>query len=192
MKRLHVSTAAAAAVVCLLTGLPVQAEPVSPDPTILVNGKPFDFGQAGTQQPAAEAVQEPTILVDGQAVDMEALEQTSLDEPSDGQAAAPVSVDDFGLDTVVTLIENKQVSDAAHLEEVINADDSGINNIDFDGDGLVDPVIVREIHEDGAFTFKLIAVASSDPEASLQMPIALITFLEGENARQIEIVASFV
>ena len=101
-----------------------------------------------------------------------------------------IHAQDFDLEAVVALIEENRVSDGAHLEEVINSDDSGINNIDIDWDGTIDRVDVHEVRDGRTIVFELVASPSSDPQAE-GTPIASITFNEVPGGREVQIVASF-
>ncbi len=111
-------------------------------------------------------------------------------DPSTPPEDHALHAQDFDLEAVVALIEHNRISDAAHLEEVINSEESGINNVDLDWDGLVDRVSVVELREGDTAVFELIATPSSDPKAPGAL-VASITFTDAPDHRKIQIVASF-
>ena len=104
-------------------------------------------------------------------------------------AGPAVHEDDFDLEAITALIEADQVRNAAHLEQLINAEDS-INNVDLDGDGLVDYVMVRELQEGDNHVFEFIALPSSDPDGQ-RVSIASVTLIQVPAQRTIEIVSTY-
>lgn len=78
--------------------------------------------------------------------------------------------DDFDLETVIGLVKGNGVSNIEELEKIVNSADSGISNVDLDGDGTIDYIQVNENREDGNFTLEFMAVPSSsklEKDASL-------------------------
>lgn len=78
--------------------------------------------------------------------------------------------DDFDLKTVIGLIKGDGISNIEELEKKINSPDTGINNVDLDGDGKIDYVLVKENRDGSNFTLEFLAVPSKtkkEDEANL-------------------------
>jgi hypothetical protein len=91
---------------------------------------------------------------------------------------------EFDLETVVGLLKTKQVKDAEALQKKINEPASGINNVDLDGDKMVDFVAVKEErHSETQRQLDFLAYPSSknggDPT-----PIASVSFQIGQDNGQ--------
>lgn len=97
-----------------------------------------------------------------------------------GTAAAHhqvVHADDFDLEAVTDLVIGDGVEDAGHLEAHIN-DDTGINNVDLDRDGVIDDVVVRERRYGGNVYFEFFAIPSSRGRYDDRVRIASMEFVE--------------
>lgn len=68
--------------------------------------------------------------------------------------------EDFDLETVVGLIRDNKVKNVEELEEQLNAD-TGLSNVDIDGDEQIDYVIVRENREGNNYSLDFLAVPTS-------------------------------
>ncbi len=97
-------------------------------------------------------------------------------------------VDDFDLEAVMGLIQDDRVDDARHLEAFIN-DANGINNVDIDGDGYIDAIVVREVERNEDVVFEFLAVPSSKPGGAMAT-VASITFTNAAED-QMEIVGRY-
>lgn len=206
LKPHHLSAAKLAAMSCLgalIAATSVaQANPAPPDgrgePTIILNGEPvyFDDDDADlldNAPPHDTDADTPPPSVDDTAYAPGP--EPSL-RPADARSPQaldqqPLSTLDLHLEAVVALIEEDRVTDAEHLEELINSAKTGINNVDLDDDGFVDFVAVREVREHDTILFELIAMPSSDPDAE-GLTIASISFRElNGGGGDVEIVAAY-
>ena len=93
------------------------------------------------------------------------------------QDTSLVSAEDFGLATVIGLVESNAVKNGEELEQRINDPSSGINNIDVDGDGQTDYIGVVEEQSATGKTFSFVAFKSSDQDAE-PIPIATVTLAQ--------------
>jgi hypothetical protein len=79
------------------------------------------------------------------------------------QAQATMSAQDFDLQTVTGFFGGGQATDLAALEQRINDPASGINNVDLDKDGQVDPITIRESAANGAPVVEFMAHPTTNP-----------------------------
>lgn len=93
------------------------------------------------------------------------------------QDTSAVSAEDFGLPTVIGLVESNAVKNGEELEQRINDPSSGINNVDVDGDGQTDYIGVTEEQSATGKTFSFVAFKSSDQDAE-PIPIATVTLTQ--------------
>jgi len=102
-----------------------------------------------------------------------------------------MDANDFDLETVAGLVRDSKAENASDLESIVN-DDNGINNVDLDGDGFVDHVLVREVRGDDGITFEFIGVPSSRPgNIDERVVVARLHFQESIEAREITVVADY-
>lgn len=83
---------------------------------------------------------------------------------------------DFDLQTVSSMLRTNQVTDARTLEQLINGDGQGINNLDIDHDGNRDYVGIKEIQSGQNRTFQFLAFPSSQGQQAEPIVIANIDF----------------
>ena len=90
--------------------------------------------------------------------------------------------DDFDLETVIGLVKGDGIGNIQELEDKVNSPDSGINNVDLDGDGKIDYILVKENREGGAFTLEFMAVPSqSKKEADANLVASMNIKQSGES-----------
>jgi hypothetical protein len=93
-----------------------------------------------------------------------------------------MNASDFDLATVSGLIRDGKVSDAESLQNAVNDPNAGINNVDLDKDGNVDPITVTEVQTANGKQFDLIANPSNgDPT-----PIANINISVQNNVSTVQ------
>jgi len=98
---------------------------------------------------------------------------------------------EFDLETVVGLLKTKQVKDAEELQKRVNAPESGINNVDLDGDKMVDFIAVKEErHGDSQRQLDFLAFPSSK-NGSDPTPVASVSFQVGQDSQQLTVVGAY-
>jgi len=98
---------------------------------------------------------------------------------------------EFDLETVVGLLKTKQIKDAEELQKKVNDPQSGINNVDLDGDKMVDFVAVKEErHSDSQRQLDFLAFPSSK-NGSDPTPIASVSFQVGQDNQQLTVVGAY-
>lgn len=192
MKRLFPLTVLVTSLLTMSSVALAQAPPDTAEPGAKTPAKPTKMAPKKAKVspvPKADVVNPPAKP----AKPTEPIDPRLLDEPPEGSAAegqGAISADDFDLDTVMGLVRDEKVKDARELEEIIN-DDNGINNIDMDGDQVVDHVIVREIREGADIRFEFIAVPSSNPDVASRVVIGSMSFTEDRDTRQVQVVGEY-
>ncbi len=108
--------------------------------------------------------------------------------------AAPVAtVSDFNLQTVMELMSSTGRSaarDMTALETLINDPANGINNVDWDRDGLVDYVGCVERRTGSLRTVSFVAYPSSPPGRPT-VPIAAVSIRHDSRSQQVRLEAMF-
>jgi hypothetical protein len=111
--------------------------------------------------------------------------------PVKAQVEYKMDAAEFDLETVVGLLKTKQVKDAEELQKKINDPESGINNVDLDGDKMVDFVTVKEErHSDTQRQLDFLAFPSSKSGAD-PTPIASVSFQVGQDNQQLTVVGAY-
>jgi hypothetical protein len=111
--------------------------------------------------------------------------------PVKAQVEYKMDAAEFDLETVVGLLKTKQVKDAEELQKKINDPASGINNVDLDGDKMVDFVTVKEErHSDSQRQLDFLAFPSSKGGAD-PTPIASVSFQVGQDSQQLTVVGAY-
>jgi hypothetical protein len=97
----------------------------------------------------------------------------------------------FDLETVTGLLKTKQVKDADDLQKKINDPQSGINNVDLDGDKMIDFVAVKEERQnENTRQLNFVAFPSSKNGAD-PTPVASVSFKVGEDRQQVQVVGGY-
>jgi hypothetical protein len=111
--------------------------------------------------------------------------------PVKAQVEYKMEAAEFDLETVVGLLKTKQVKDAEALQKKINDPESGINNVDLDGDKMVDFVTVKEErHSDSQRQLDFLAFPSSKSGAD-PTPIASVSFQIGQDNQQLTVAGAY-
>lgn len=95
---------------------------------------------------------------------------------------------DFDLETATGLLRTKQVSNADELQARINDPQSGINNVDLDGDGMIDFVALKEERQGDSKQLNFLAFPSSKGG---QDPVVIASVAFQVQNSQLTIAASY-
>lgn len=98
---------------------------------------------------------------------------------------------DFDLETVVGLLKTKQVKDAEELQKKVNDPESGINNVDLDGDKMVDFIAVKEERQDDNQRQLDFLAFPSSKSGSDPTPIGSVSFEVGQDKQQLTVVGAY-
>ena len=79
---------------------------------------------------------------------------------------ATIKPEALDLESITFLVKKGKVKDAKALEKKINTPKEKLSNIDIDGDGKIDKIVIVEVKkDDGTIIFELHAVPSKSPHA---------------------------
>jgi hypothetical protein len=102
-----------------------------------------------------------------------------------------MNAEDFDLATVLELVKNNQASNGEELEKIINGD-SGINNVDIDGDGQIDYVFVKEGEQtEAGSTLQFWAVPSKTQDPEEAQLIATTSFSKDTQTNEITVAGGY-
>lgn len=151
---------------------------------------------ARAQQDAevAAAVQ-AEAAVDPQVV---AVAEVKAPPPAEAVARVDVAVDvqikpeSLDLESITFLVKKGKVKDAAALEKKINSPKEKLNNVDIDGDGKVDKiVIVEQKQADGVIVFELKAIPSRSKDKDAAVVIANVSFTPDKTTKVLVVKATY-
>lgn len=136
------------------------------------------------QQQQAEAPAEANVQAAVQAEAVGEVQPVAVKAADDDGPKAAVAAgvelkpEALDLETVTYLVKKGKVKDANALEKKINSPKEKINNVDIDGDGKVDKLIIVEVKkDDGTIIFELHAIPSKTKDKDQAVVIAFITFV---------------
>lgn len=128
----------------------------------------------------AEANVQADVVVQAEAVGEVQAVAVQADDGAKAEAKVTVELKPEALDleTVTYLVKKGKVKDAGALEKKINSPKEKINNVDIDGDGKVDKIVIVEVKkDDGTIIFELHAIPSKSKDKDAAVVIAFITFV---------------
>lgn len=98
----------------------------------------------------------------------------------------------FDLESVSFLVKKGKVKDAKALEKKINTPKEKLNNIDIDGDGKIDKIVIVEVKkDDGTIIFELHAVPSKSKNKDEAIIVAYVNFVPDKTTNVLIVKATY-
>jgi hypothetical protein len=139
---------------------------------------------------AAEAVVEGETKV---AVAV-AVADVKADAPVQAKAAADLQIKPEALDleSITFMVKKGKVKDGPTLEKKINNPKEKLNNVDIDGDGKIDKIVIVETKkDDGVILFELKAIPSKSKDKDAAVVIAFIDFTPDKTTKVLVVKAHY-
>jgi hypothetical protein len=96
------------------------------------------------------------------------------------------------LESITYLVKKSKVKDAAALEKKINNPKEKLNNVDIDGDGKVDKIVIVEVkQDDGIIVFELHAIPSKSKDKDAAVVIAYVNFTPDKTTNVLVVKATY-
>ncbi len=93
------------------------------------------------------------------------------------EVTAQIQAESLDLESISFLVKKGKVKDAASLEKKVNNPKEKLNNVDIDGDGKVDKIVIVEVkQDDGVIVFELRAIPSKSKDKDAAVVIAYVNF----------------
>ena len=109
-----------------------------------------------------------------------------------GEVAVQVKPESLDLESITYLVKKGKVKDAAALEKKINNPKEKLNNIDIDGDGKVDKIVIVEVkQDDGIIVFELRAIPSKSKDKDAAVVIAYVNFTPDKTKNVLVVKATY-
>jgi hypothetical protein len=94
------------------------------------------------------------------------------------EVKATLKPEELDLESITFLVKKGKIKDAKALEKKINTPKEKLNDIDLDGDGKVDKIVIVEVKkDDGTIIFELHAVPSKSKKKEEAVVVAFINFV---------------
>ncbi|HEY0134881.1 MAG TPA: hypothetical protein VGB85_12395 [Nannocystis sp.] len=145
--------------------------------------------QANGDAPAPPAV-EAEAVVDAEVAVVVAEEKA----PPAGKTKVDVEIKPEALDleSITFMVKKSKVKDAAALEKKINNPKEKLNNVDIDGDGKVDKIVIVEVKkDDGVIVFELHAIPSKSKDKDAAIVLAYINFTPDKTTNVLIVKATY-
>lgn len=118
----------------------------------------------------AEAPAEQKVVVEGEAPAAVVKAEVTVE--------ATVKPEALDLESITFLVKKGKIKDAKTLEAKINAPKEKLNDVDIDGDGKIDKIVIVEVKkDDGTIVFELHAVPSKSKKKEEAVVVAYVTFV---------------
>lgn len=146
---------------------------------------------------AAQEEAPPASVQAEAAVDAEAkLELAELKAPPAAavkvDVEATIKAEALDLESITFLVKKGKVKDAAALEKKINNPKEKLNNVDIDGDGKVDKIVIVEVKkDDGVIVFELHALPSKSKDKDAMVVVGYVTFTPDKTSNVLVVKATY-
>jgi hypothetical protein len=102
----------------------------------------------------------------------------SVEVKAEVKVEATLKPETLDLESITYLVKKGKVKDAKALEAKINAPKEKLNDIDIDGDGKIDKIVIVEVKkDDGTIIFELHAVPSKSKKKEEAVVVAFVNFV---------------
>lgn len=138
---------------------------------------------------------------------LEAQENVALEAKQDGVAEvktpsaevkaevkveATIKAETLDLESITYLVKKGKVKDAKALEAKINSPKEKLNDVDLDGDGKIDKIVIVEVKkDDGTIVFELHAVPSKTKKKEEAVVVAIVTFVPDKETNVLIVKATY-
>jgi hypothetical protein len=105
---------------------------------------------------------------------------------------ATLKAETLDLESITYLVKKGKVKDAKALEAKINAPKEKLNDVDLDGDGKIDKIVIFEVKkDDGTIIFELHAVPSKTKKKEEAVVVAIISFVPDKETNVLIVKATY-
>ena len=105
---------------------------------------------------------------------------------------AQVKPEALDLESITFMVKKGKVKDASALEKKINNPKEKLNNVDIDGDGKVDKIMIVEVkQDDGVIVFELHAIPSKSKDKGAAVVIAYVNFTPDKTTKVLVVKATY-
>jgi len=105
---------------------------------------------------------------------------------------ATIKPEALDLESITFLVKKSKVKDAAALEKKINTPKEKLNNVDIDGDGKVDKIVIVETkQDDGVIVFELQAIPSKTKDKDAAVVVAYVHFTPDKTSNVLIVKATY-
>jgi len=130
--------------------------------------------------------------VDANAVVVIADEKAPPVVKVDAAVDVQVKPETLDLESISFLVKKSKVKDAAELEKKINNPKEQLNNVDIDGDGKVDKIVIVEVkQDDGVIVFELRAIPSKSRNKDAAVVTAYVNFTPDKTSNVLVVKATY-
>lgn len=110
----------------------------------------------------------------------------------DVDVEATIKPEALDLESITFLVKKGKVKDAKALEKKINTPKEKLNNIDIDGDGKIDKIVIVEVKkDDGTIIFELHAVPSKSKNKDEAIIVAYVNFVPDKTTNVLIVKATY-
>lgn len=138
----------------------------------------------------ASAEGEAAVAADGEAkVDAEASVDASVEVAVDGKIKAEA----LDLEAISFMVKKGMVKNAKALEKELNKKGSKLANVDIDGDGKRDRLVIKEVRNGDVVTFEVRVAASGKGKVEVEDTVILATvvFTPDRASKKLHVEASY-
>jgi hypothetical protein len=104
---------------------------------------------------------------------------------------AQIKAEALDLESITFLVKKGKVKDAAALEKKINNPKEKLNNVDIDGDGKVDKIVIVEVKQDDVIVFELHALPSKSKDKDAAVVVAYVHFTPDKTTNVLVVKATY-
>lgn len=138
----------------------------------------------------AQVQADADVAVEGKAAEVAAVEQ--VDVKADVTASATIKAEALDLESITYLVKKGKIKDAKALEKKINTPKEKLNDVDIDGDGKIDKIVIVEVKkDDGTIVFELHAVPSQSKKKEEAVVVAYVTFVPDKTTNVLVVKATY-
>ena len=146
--------------------------------------------QVSEEVPAPNVQAEASM--DGEAAVLVATQKAPPSVEARADLAVEIKPEALDLESITFLVKKSKVKDAAALEKKINNPKEKLNNIDIDGDGKIDKIVIVEVkQDDGVIVFELHAIPSRSRDKDAKVVIAYINFTPDKSTNVLIVKATY-
>ncbi len=145
-----------------------------------------------------------SIFLTPLACDSEATVEANAEVAAEGEAAganvestanadAKIKAEVLDLESISFLIKKGMVKDAKALEAELNKKSSKLADVDLDGDGKRDRLVIKEVRNGDVVTFEIRVAASGDSKLKIDDTVVLATvvFTPDRSTKKLHVEASY-
>lgn len=132
------------------------------------------------------------VAVEVKNEDVAEVKDAKVEVKADVKVEATIKAEALDLESITYLVKKSKVKDAKALEAKINSPKEKLNDIDIDGDGKIDKIVIVEVKkDDGTIVFELHAVPSKTKKKEDAVIVAFVTFTPDKTTNVLVVKATY-